>query len=117
MKNKLVSAALLSGLLLAGGIGAAMAKSQVSKIFHRHHKKTITVTQEQAQAAALKRVPGTVADSKKEIVKGKTVYQFDITTAKGQKEDVWVNSSGKVTKVSMEKMAKPTKTKTNTKTT
>lgn len=112
MRNKLVSAALLSGLLLAGGVGTTMAKPHFPNIFHRHHQTKTPVTQEQAQAAALKKVPGTVDDSKTETVKGKSVYWFAITSSKGQKEQVWVNSSGKVTKVSKEKMAKPMKAKT-----
>lgn len=67
---------------------------------------------EQAQAVALKKVPGTVADSKSETVKGKEVFWFEITGSKGQKSQVWVSAhSGKVTKVEKEKMMKPMKTK------
>lgn len=111
MRSKSISVAILSGLLLIGGIGTTSAKPQ----FHRGHqtKQAKTpVTQEQAQAAALKKVPGTINDSKTETVKGKEVYWFDITGSKGQKEQVWVNSTGKVTKVTKEKAPKPMKAKT-----
>ena len=113
--RKLLSIGVLSGLLLAGGTGAALANAGSSSPFHKKHqtKQTKTpVTQEQAQAAALKKVPGTVDDSKTETVKGKQMYWFAITAAKGQKEQVWVDMMGKVTKVTKEKMSKPMKTKT-----
>lgn len=119
MKNKSISIALLSGLLLVGGVGAAMAKPEFPNPFHRKHAQTKTaqtaVTMEQAQAAALKKVPGTVDDSKTETVKGKQMYWFAVTDSKGQKEQVWVNTMGKVTKVSKEKMAKPMKAKSTMK--
>lgn len=111
MKNKLISAAVLSGLLAVGGIGTAMAKPHFPLIHKHQTKMAQSVTMEQAQAAALKKVPGTVDDSKKETVKGKDMYWFAITSTSGQKDQVWVNMMGKVTKVKKEKMAKPMKDK------
>lgn len=115
MKSKLISAGLLSGLLFIGGISTAMAANPFSKMFHHKHHQTKTktpVTIEQAQVVALKKVPGTVDDSKTDTVKGKQMYWFEIADAKGMKSQVWVNTSGKVTKVTKEKMAKPMKAKT-----
>lgn len=111
--RKLLSIGVLSGLLVVGTAGTTMAKVQFPNPFHKKSHQTkmaqTTVTKDQAQAAALKKVPGTVDDSKMDTVKGKQMYWFSITSSKGQKEQVWVNMMGKVTKVSKEKMMKPMK--------
>ena len=105
MRN-LLSAGVLSCVLIIGGAEAASAKHKFPNPFHRHHHSKASVTQDQAQAAALKKVPGTVSDSKTETVKGKQMYWFDISDSKGQKSQVWVDMTGKVKKVTKEKMTK-----------
>lgn len=109
--RKVLSIGVLSSLLLIGGSGSAAAKIKIPNPFHKKSAQTkmakAAVTMEQAQAAALKKVPGTVGDSKTETIKGKEMYWFDISDSKGQKSQVWVNMMGKVTKVTKEKMAKP----------
>lgn len=114
MKKKSILSALLGVLLVIGANGAVFAR--FPWFHHKHHNKNVSlkskVTMEQAQAVALKRVPGTVTDSKSETVKGKEVFWFEIAGSRGQKSQVWVSAdSGKVTKVKKEKTAKPKKTK------
>lgn len=116
MKNKYVLSALLSVLLAVGASSVSAASAHFPWFHHKHSNKNVAlkskVTIEQAQAVALKKVPGTVNDSKSETVKGKEVFWFAITDAKGHKSQVWVSAdSGKVTKVEKEKVAKPAKTK------
>ena len=114
MKNKSIVSALLGILLLAGTNGAAFAR--FPWFHHKHNHKSVSVkpkvTLEQAQSIALKRVPGTISDSKSETVNGKEVFRFEITANGGRKSVVWVNAdSGKATKVEKEKTAKPKKAK------
>lgn len=113
--RKLLSVGIMSGLLLTGAAGVVLAKDKIAKPSHKTQQTKMAktpVTQDQAQAAALKKVPGTVDDSKMDTVKGKQMYWFAITSSKGQKEQVWVDTMGKVTKVTKEKMPKTMKTKT-----
>lgn len=114
MKIKSILITLLGVLILACSSSAVSA--QFPWFHHKHHNKNVSmkpkVTLEQAQAIALKRVPGTVNDSKSETVSGREVFWFEITGNKGRKSQVWVSAdSGKVTKVVKEKMPKPAKTK------
>lgn len=114
MKSKFILSGLLGiGLLAAAGAAVEVsAKTEFPNFFHHHNRSAQTskqkVTMEQAEQKALKKVPGTVSDSKTQTVKGKEVYWFEITAANGQKSRVWVNETGKVTKVQREKMMKPT---------
>lgn len=104
--KKLLAVGALTGLLLIGGTEAVIAKVKFPNPFHKHHKTKTAVTQDQAQAAALKKVSGTVSDSKTETVKGKQMYWFEIADSKGQKSQVWVDMLGKVKKVTKEKVTK-----------
>ena len=117
MKKVLIAGGLSSVLLIAGSGSLVSAKTGFPHFFHRHGNKSIKdtktkITMEQAEEIALKRVPGTVENSKTETQKGKTVYYFEIRDNKGMKEMVWVGDTGKIKKVEKEKSAKQMKSKT-----
>ena len=69
--------------------------------------KQARITMEQARAAALKRVPGTIEDGELEKESGKLVYSFDIRTSDQMITEVWVDAkSGEVINVEKEDAAK-----------
>ncbi|MEZ5428264.1 MAG: PepSY domain-containing protein [Pyrinomonadaceae bacterium] len=103
MNKKIIAGAILSAALTLGGAGGAVfAKPKKPKV-----SKPVTI--EQAQAIALKKVPGSVENSKTDTLKGKTAYMFEISRTKGGLTDVWVNSEGKVVKTQKVKTPKTEK--------
>lgn len=117
MKIKfIIGAAAMSFVLLFGANSLVSAKPHFPNFFHKNKTAKDTkkkVTMEQAQEIALKRVPGTVENSRTETQKGKTVYAFEIRDKKGMTENVWVSETGKIAKVEKQKAMKPAKSKTS----
>ena len=99
--KKLIAKVTLLSLVFAGAVGisstSAFAQAKMSK-----HKKTSStsakvVTLDSARKTALKHASGTVERGEMETQNGKSVYAFDIRSAKGATREVWVDSNtGKV---------------------
>jgi uncharacterized membrane protein YkoI len=107
MYRKIIAGAILFAVSALGAVGTVFAKPQLYKHNARQTKTEITMAQ--AQTVALKKVPGTIEESKTEMLKGKEVYRFDILGSKGLKTDVWVSKAGKIIKTEREKKTKSNK--------
>jgi uncharacterized membrane protein YkoI len=89
-------------------IAAACFLLSAGSLAAPHSKKVIS--QEQAQATALQKVPGTVKSSELEHEAGKQIYSFDIQGNDGNLHEVWIDAhNGKFLKQKVESAAEEAK--------
>lgn len=72
---------------------AAFAQSKTSKHKMMSSKPAGVVTIDSARKTALKHASGTVEREEMETQNGKSVYAFDIKSAKGSTREIWIDSN------------------------
>lgn len=124
MSRKIITGAALFGALLVGANVSTFAQApQTKNTVHKtekhqaknsYNKKTTkNISEEQAEAIAVRKFPGKVEESKTENYKGKQVYRFEIEGKNGVERNVWVSITGKIIKVQKEKAEKEKPMKNN----
>jgi uncharacterized membrane protein YkoI len=106
MKHYLLLTAITVTVLTAGAsFTTAASKARQDREAQAQEKlaREAKITEEQAQAAALRRAPGNVESAELEREHGRLVYSFDIRNSKGTITEVQVSAvTGKVVRVEHE---------------
>jgi len=110
MKKNFVLAVLIStflaGVSFVPASPASLARQDQEARDQEKLAREAKITKEQAQATALKRVPGTVEEGELEREHGKLVWSFDIRNAKGTIDEVQVSAiTGRIVRVEHETKA------------